>query len=242
MNDYPPLLKSHPSARVKQLLASAELDVPPADGKARTLAEVSQHLARAAATTNFSGIALGSTVHRLIGAVTLYGSAAGPWRLILRGSVVGAITGALALAAIVLLRWTHAKEPTNELTPLAQPRSVPVATPSTTADTTRVPTNSGLELQARERTLLRDAAMELDAGRAASALESLDALIHDYPDSRALPRATVLKVKALLHLGRTTDARAAAKPLLEALPSPEATEVRSTLDRHRATSPTESAR
>jgi hypothetical protein len=222
VTDFTPLIKTHSSARVRRLLASAELDVPPAGGKERALVALAQSDPRAA-TTNFSGIALGTTVHRLIGAVTLYGSNASPWQLLVRGSMVGAAAGALALATVVTFRWTEASRHPLESHSLAQP---PVAVAPESA----------------EQQLLARAARDLDQGHAAVALESLEGFARSHPSSPALPRVTVLQVRALLELGRTDDAQACARPILEAAPIPEAAELRSLLRVHRAVTPATSAR
>lgn len=233
MSEFTPLVKSHPSARVRQLLASAELDAPPAGSRERAVVMTSQRFPRAT-TTNFSGVALGTTVHRLLGAVTLYGSAASPWRLLLRGSVMGATVGAMALATIVGLRWARAPEPNSE------EQSAVNATVLANAPSERIANepNSGATSghAARDFALLRGAAIELDSARPEAALESIETLLTSAPDPSLLPQATVLKVKALLRLSRLEEAEAAAKPLLSGQPCPEAHEIRALLEAHRSAS------
>lgn len=217
MTDLTPLVKSHPSVRVRRLLASAELDVPTPGGKERALVALAR-ADRRIETTNFSGIALGTTVNRLIGAVTLYGSAASPWRLLARGGFMGAAAGAMALVAIVSLRWLEATPSAAQGTPLSQ------------APSPSEPRPSALTLEARERALLRGAAVELDAGRPEVALASIEALLSAGPSAKALPQVILLKAKSLLRLGRSEEAKTAAAALLNAAPCPESTELRALLE------------
>jgi hypothetical protein len=174
------------------------------------------------ATTNFSGVALGTTVHRLLGAVTLYGSDASPWRLIGRGSVVGAAAGALALAAIVTLRWVQTPLPTSQTRSVAQQ---PVANEAPTS----------LD-DAAIRNLLSQASLDLEAGRAAEAIERLDLAGRIHARARTLPQAIVVRVKALIQLGRMSEAEAEARALIEPVTTPEGMELRTLLDARR-TSP-----
>jgi hypothetical protein len=211
VSDFTPFIQSHPSARVRQLLASAELDAPPAGSKHRALVALAQ-LDHHAATTDFSGVALGTTVHRLLGAVTLYGSTASPWRLIMRGSMVGAAAGAMALAAIVAVRWTHS--PADRKFDLAQMQ----------------PATARMVGSVSETELVQQATRELDAGRAARALTLLDAYSRSRASLTYLPQSIVLRVKALKALGRDAEAAVVAKPLLERGTSPEAAEVRALLN------------
>jgi hypothetical protein len=217
VTDLNPLVKSHPSVHVRRLLASAELDVPAPGAKERALVALARADHRLE-TTNFSGIALGTTVNRLIGAVTLYGSAASPWRLLARGSFMGAAAGAMALVAVVTLRWVEATPSAGRVAPLSGAPSLSDARPSE------------LTHEAREQALLRGAAVELDAGHPAIALESIEALLRSIPSAKVLPQATLLKAKSLLRLGRAEEAKAAAAALLNAAPCPESTELRALLE------------
>ena len=229
MTDLTPYVKSHPSVRVRRLLASAELDAPSLGAKERALVALSQ-AHRHAQTTNFSGVALGNTVSRLLGAVTIYGSAASPWRLLARGSVIGAAAGGLALATIVMVRWIDAPSARGDAAAAAQP---PTAVEMQPAIST---------VEARQEALLRGAALELDAGRPAAALESIETLLRFKPGPKTLPQITLLKTKALLHLGRFEDAKATAAPLLAGPPCPEATEMRALLEAHVQPAPRSSAK
>jgi hypothetical protein len=166
-----------------------------------------------ASTTNFSGVALGTTVHRLIGAVTLYGKQVSPLRLVFRGAAMGIAAGVAALMSITSLRWAHSDGPLAHAVDVAS--EVPAAAP----------------VEAEQDALIRGAMLELDAGKAESALTSANALLARHPASKWVPKATVLKVTALLRLGRIAEAEAAAKPLIGA-GTPEGYELRVLLERH----------
>jgi len=217
VTELTPFAKSHSSPRVRQLLASAELDVPAQGSKERALLALSRADFRPG-TTNFGGVALGTTVNRLIGAVTLYGSAASPWRLLARGSFLGAAVGATALFAIVGLRWLEAPVASPAGAPLSQPPLPSLSPPSPVA------------VEARQQALLRGAAVELDASRPAVALASIDALLRANPSAKVIPQALLLKTKSLIMLGRIADAKAASLPLLQGLDCPEVAEARALLE------------
>ncbi|HMA92993.1 MAG TPA: hypothetical protein VKP30_09920 [Polyangiaceae bacterium] len=192
MSEFTPLIKSHASARVRQLLASAELDRPPSGGKQRALEAVSAVEYRPS-TTNFSGIALGTTVHRLIGAVTLYEGKGGPLRWIVRGGAVGVAVGGLLLATIVALRWLEADR-------------------STAGTNLAAHVHEGAAAALTNSEALRRAQLELQAGRADAALELASEVLGRHGPSEL--QATLLKVKALIALGRVSEATEAAQPLL----------------------------
>lgn len=192
MTEFIPLIKSHPSARVRQLLASADLDRPSAGGKQRTLDAVSS-FEHVPSTTNFSGIALGTTVHRLIGAVTVYGGSSSPLRWIARGSAVGLSAGALMLLTIVTWRWVESGHAERQ--------------PQVAANVDRAD-----EAQVIER--LDNAERELQAGSPEVALQLLDSVLGRHPGPQFQSQAIVLKVKALVALRRLSDAEAVAQPIL----------------------------
>jgi hypothetical protein len=235
----PPLIKSHPSKRVRQLLDSAALDVPPADGKGRMLVALANVNHRAPTTTNFSGIALSTTVHRLLGR-TLYGAETSPFRLVFRGAMVGATAGVLALTAIVAIRWVKAADAPYAPYGLAHPPELAApANPNAPPfdGETSASQLSGVEvLEARQGAELLRLERELAQGRAALALEGAEALAHSYPNSRFSAKTTLLKVKALLQLNRAAEASAAAAPLLETPSAPETAEVRALLTAQKAPS------
>lgn len=214
MSDLTPLIKSHPSARLRALLASAELDVPPAGGKQRALAAMAS-VERREATTNFSGLSLGTTVHRLIGAVTLYESSS-PLRLVLRSSLVGAAAGALALASIVVFRWTAAEN-----------TAAPLNTPASSLE----------QIGSMEARALRVAELEFETGHVQSALTRAREFLAANPSSTFRVRAASLEVKSLLRLGRIAEAESAAQPVLLAGPSAEATELQTALTAARQAAP-----
>lgn len=194
MTESIPLIKSHPSARVRQLLASADLDRPSAGGKQRTLDAVSS-LELRPSTTNFSGIALGTTVHRLIGAVTVYGGSSSPLQWIARGSAVGLSAGALMLLTIVTWRWVESGHAETQ--------------PQVAA---YVAERVDVETQVVER--LDSAERELKAGRPEAALQLIDGVLGRHPRTQFRNHAIVLKVKALVALRRLGDAEAVAQPIL----------------------------
>lgn len=204
MSDLTPFIQSHPSARVRKLLASAALDVPSPEGQRRTLAAVAALDARDA-TTNFSGIALGTTVHRLLGAVTLYNSGASPWRLVLRGGLAGAAVGALALLCIITLRWSESR--------------------SETATHTLANAAPTISLEATS-SALRAAELEFAAGQSERALTLVRSFLTGTIEPAVRSRAIVLEAKCLVALGRAAEAEAVAQPVFSAGASAEAAELR----------------
>ena len=217
VTELTPFVKSHPSPSVRRLLDSAKLDVPTPGSRDRALVALS-HATFRPATTNFGGIALGTTVNRLIGAVTLYGSEASPWRLLGRGSLLGAAVGAAALAAIVGMRWLEAPADTARGVAAVRPTIAAQERPSTVA------------VEARQQALLRGAAVELDAGRPEVALESIESLLRANPSAKVIPQAILLKTRSLLRLGRVAEAQSTAAVLLKGETCPESLELRALLD------------
>lgn len=220
MSDLDPFIQSHPSARVRKLLASAALDVPSAEGQRRTLAALAAADTRDA-TTNFSGIALGTTVHRLLGAVTLYKSGSSPWQLVVRGGLAGAAVGALALLCIVTLRWSGAR---------------------TTDPTTHALVNAPMIASEPAASALRGVELELAAGRNESALALVRAFLASNPESTLKLQAIVLEAKCLVALGRVAEAEAVAKPVFVAGASVEASELQALFVAARRAAPTGSSR
>jgi outer membrane lipoprotein YfiO len=103
-------------------------------------------------------------------------------------------------------------EPPASLAPAPQGTAFPVANADTVAE----------EVAALDR-----ARGALASGDARGALARLDAYANRYPTGTLAPEAAVLRVRALVHLGRTRDARAAVDAFVRAHPgSPQASRLR----------------
>jgi hypothetical protein len=229
------ILNSNPSPDIKRLLDSARLDVPTPEGKARarTMTLLALRQRQVGSTTQLSAFALGETVNRLLGAVTLSNRKASAFHLALRGAAVGVVMGAAALTVIATGRWLSRPTPDSAPAMAAQPVSDPQAkeaAPRLPSPTDSLPLGGAA---------VRDAQSRFDAGDPKGAMLRLDEAEKELASidgaaKRPLP-VVLLRIRCLAALGRTEearvlgdraiqearDARAAAevKALLESLPA-----------------------
>ena len=222
MTDLKPILEDEPTLVERQLLLSAGLDAPPSGGKLRTL--VAFGIGAGAATTSASATAATSGL----------GAA-----MIAKWLAVGVASGVLATGAVELA--THAIEPPPQ-PPAAQAPPVIVSPPRVSAlpggdprhDLAK-PDQPNAVAKARARNeasrqvskesassetlsaevLALDRAREaLFSGNAAAALRLLDVHSRTFKAPSLSPEATVLRVEALLRIGRSSEAERVGNNLL----------------------------
>jgi hypothetical protein len=232
MNELEPLLREDPTHDAVRLLGSAELDVPPRDGRARLLASVGIQAGGllgassvAAATASASGVLL-------VGKWVAIGMAAG-----LLSSGTAALVEARVEAAAVSTPVAGTAALPRE--PLRQPRAPAVlpalasaaparaaAHPRPLAATPRAvapvsgpkPAPASNETLAAEVASLDSARRALEARDAARALAALEAHDRAFARPRLRPEATLLRLEALVAAGRHADAVRLGQRLLAADP------------------------
>lgn len=177
MTDPSSLLKSNPTPELERVLRSAALDVPSRMGKIDTKARALSVLRdqQVGTTTALSAFALGTTVTRLVGAITQAGKPVSPFKLALRGAFIGASAGLAALILIAAGRSFTSPDSTQESALAASPLSSPGATESPLA--------------------LVEA--QLQRGEAEAALTRLNALERLPLDPATRESAAQLRVRAL---------------------------------------------
>jgi|HubBroStandDraft_1064217.scaffolds.fasta_scaffold110308_2 hypothetical protein len=258
MNDLRPILQDDPTEREKLLIDSARLDVPPAAAKGRMLAA----LGFAAVTTTTAGAGGATTVAtsgaaRLIKwlAISAIGSA------ITLGAVEGLSPPLSEMAGNTPIAESEAKpEPPSspgralDAPEWKVPRTVPApiptmravaampavpATPAAKPVSGQGSTFGGSPPQptlTAEVAALAEARHALASGDAATSLGLLDGYDRRFAQPILTLEATVLRVEALVALGRIDEARGLARGMLAAHPdSPYAQRVRSLIGT--ATSP-----
>ncbi|MGC4067220.1 MAG: hypothetical protein QM784_21775 [Polyangiaceae bacterium] len=225
------ILNSNPSPELKRLLDSAAIDVPTAESKARTkaMALLALRQRQLGSTTQLSAFALGETVDRLLGAVTLANKKVSSFHLAMRGAVVGVLVGAAALAVIATGRWLTRPTPDVAPTVAAQPVS---RAPSPQATLIR---QSIREQSNFDSLAIRDAEHRLDSGDPEGALKRLDEATKSpgtgATDVKIPTPVVVLRVRCLAVLGRNAEARAlGTRALAEASDPRDASELKRLLD------------
>jgi hypothetical protein len=256
MSEFRPILANNPPERVRALLSSARLDVPPERGRHRTLAALGLG-ATLATTTQLSG----ATALAAASAAPVAGSATGVALLVTKWAAMGLVAGAVCSGTAVTVR-EHARiaspaaphdvaepaaPPRTEAPPAARfsevpepppvaaerkvavgsvsampPSAVPPQTgPAVAAmpDETTAPPEPGQRPSLMAEIAALDRAQRaLAAGQAAAALGELDAYQRQFPSPRLGPEANVVRIQALLAVGRTAEARNLGERLLRREP------------------------
>jgi len=191
-------MQSNPPPEVARLLRSASLDVPSAAGKAETKARALAALReqQLGSTTQLTAFALGDTVTRLLGTVTLAGKPATSMRLAMRGAALGAVLGAAALGIVATHRM------------LALPTSVgtDVATGVAPESVAFAPKQSVGEPEPKVLTLA-DAERAIAQGKGSEFLAALDRLQGDAKDENGRNQTLLLRIRTLIGLGRMDEAK-----------------------------------
>jgi len=190
-------MQSNPSPEVARLLRSASLDVPSSAGKAETKARALAALREQplGSTTQLTAFALGDTVTRLLGTVTLAGKPATSMRLAMRGAALGAVLGAAALGILATHRMLA--QPANVETSVAvgvESEPIAIAGESVGAAEPKVLT-------------LADADRAIAQGKGSEFLAALDRLQGDAKDENGRNQTLLLRIRTLIGLGRMTEAK-----------------------------------
>jgi hypothetical protein len=224
MNDLKPILDGSPTDFEARLLGSVRLDVPPLGGKARVFAAVSVAPASAAAATAHTPVPIGVL---------------GKWLAL--GALAGSVTTASVVAVRFMAAHSAAVAPATEITTthldrtLPRPASVVVPPPSVEvaplaepvtrmrANARAVPVPSTPRASepslSNEVAALDGARRALEGNAAERALGALDEYARTTSRPRLGPEATVLRIEALLALGRRSEARSVGERFLVANPS-----------------------
>jgi hypothetical protein len=197
-------LDSNPSPDIKRLLDSARLDRPAMDSKVRAKARALAVLRERelGTTTQLTAFELGGTISRLLSAVTLVDKPVSIWRLAVQGATIGTLVGAAALTVLVMQRYLHAPEGT--LTTAVAGHSIPLqqeGTESIPPFDTRTQNENSVEnaLSLMER--------DVREGRPELALERLKPISTTKLAPNDFNHATILRVRALVALGRNEEAK-----------------------------------
>ena len=190
-------MQSNPPPEVARLLRSASLDVPSAAGKAETKARALAALReqQLGSTTQLTAFALGDTVTRLLGTVTLAGKPATSMRLAMRGAALGAVLGAAALGIVATHRMLA--QPANVETSVAvgvESEPIAIAGESVGAAEPKVLT-------------LADADRAIAQGKGSEFLAALDRLQGDAKDENGRNQTLLLRIRTLIGLGRMDEAK-----------------------------------
>ena len=256
MSDFRRILQDDPSERETLLITSARLDAPPAAGKGRVLAA----LGFAAVTTATAG-AGGATAVATTGtalvikwlAIGVIGSAitlgaveglhprapasapppaarsvaAGPAATLLPSATVGTLPDAPSASAANLALSAGIFEEPAPPTLAAKPAGGPAPSHEPVAAPSPPQATLTTELLA-----LDDARHALASGDAATSMRLLDAYGARFAQPILGPEATVLRIEALVALGRGDEARGLAGEFLASQPdSPYAERIRSLVGR-----------
>jgi hypothetical protein len=246
MSEFRPILADDPPDRVKALLSSARIDVPPVQGQTRALAALGLG-ATLATSAQVSSAAIAATA----GAAKAAGSATGIALLVSKWVAMGVVAGAVASGTVVTARNRAAlvscatpekvsEPPAREerrapsharfgdvaqeppaVAPQHEVRAAPVATTPPARSLPREAPAVGATPEAvqpspdlgQRPTLMAEigsldrAQRALAAGQPAAALAALDAHQQQFASPRLGPEAAVLRIQALMALGRTLEAR-----------------------------------
>ena len=224
MSNLRPILQGQPSERVHTLLTSARLDVPSNIGRQRTLAALGAggaalgavHGANAASVASKPAVALavskwvavgfvsGAVISGTVVAINAPGGAMPPAR---SSQPAAAPAPPSRRHASSTAPPAVAAEPSSEAA--TGTRTTPTVAPSSR------PNSPSLSAEVATLGLARQ---ELTSGRPAAALETLEAHQQDFPVPRLGPEADMLRIEALLALGRHGEARNLGERLLHRNP------------------------
>jgi hypothetical protein len=237
MNELRPILDSDPTEEDRRLLGSIRLDIPPPGGKTRVLLTLGLGTEVAVAST---GTAVLSTAKQAgIGLV---------WKWLAAGAVAGATMTTTIEVVRQVSSTTSTEQrreapvpaaPRDVATRAEPPRARPappetdelddragsesaavrgaahVGAASQPASTTPA---AGVSSLTEEVGLLDRARRSLTSGDASGAVRILDEYARRFPSPRLGPEAALVRVEALLALGRKLDARRLAESMLASQP------------------------
>jgi hypothetical protein len=176
--------------------------------KSRALAVLREQ--QLGSTTQLTAFALGGTVSRLLSAVTLVDKPVSTFRLAVRGAFLGAALGAAALGVIVTQRYLQAPRGETATTLAASQAETIAPAPHQAQPNDSVSLENTLSLVERD----------LTEHRPQLALQRLDDIATAPANPVVRDRATLLRVRTLLALGRPGEAKQVTDQALSRQPQP----------------------
>jgi hypothetical protein len=253
MSEPRPLLTEAPTNAHARLLASAELDVPPREGRARLIASLGLQAATVVSTSTVAATAWGAggvtviakwiAVGMVVGFATtgtvhvveqrLAGSVVEPQALPTAANEAAAKRG--PEQPVPVAPSARAAEPVNEPRAADGEKELPnrgaaARLPAGRTESGPIPNATKKGTLAEEVAALDLARRALDARDPARALGMLDAHERRFDKPRLAPEATLLRIETLIAAERRDDARRLAQGLLSSQPdTPHAERVRAIL-------------